>query len=138
MFETYCKDKLAPLTLRLALGLFCVYHGYLKIQAGGGAAWYPGLPKGWQLAIAWGEFAAGLAILFGFRCRLAAAAALAISVGTFLWWQGWNALRLPLPTVEPLILILLVAVALVFMGAGGLSLDGRNGSKPAFKAAKKR
>ena len=137
MFETYCKDKLAPLTLRLGLGLFCVYHGYLKIQASGGTAWYPALPKGWQLAIAWGEFVAGLAILFGIRCRLAAAAALIISGGTFLWWQGWNALRLPIPTVEPMILVLLVAIALVFLGGGGLSLDGRSDAKPAFKRGSK-
>jgi uncharacterized membrane protein YphA (DoxX/SURF4 family) len=133
VFESYCKDKLAPLTLRLGLGFFCVYHGFLKIQASGGAAWYPGLPKGWQLAIAWGEFVAGLAILFGIRCRLAAGAALVISGGTFLW----NALRLPILSVEPMILVLLVAIALVFLGGGGLSLDGRNGAKPAFKRGSK-
>ena len=36
MSEAFCKEKLGPLALRLALGLVCVWHGYLKIMAGGG------------------------------------------------------------------------------------------------------
>ena len=51
MFKSYCKENLGPLTLRLALGLVCVYHGYVKIMATGGTTWYPGMPVGWQLLL---------------------------------------------------------------------------------------
>lgn len=129
MFEAYCREKLGPLALRLALGLVCVYHGYLKIMAAGGTTWYPGLAVGWQLLIAWGEFSAGLAILVGFRCRLAAALVLGLTGGTLAWWQGWDMLKLPLPTLEPVVMILLMGLALLFLGAGELSVDGRTGKK---------
>src|SRR5204862_541263 len=69
MLEAYCREKLGPLALRLALGLVCVYHGFDKIMASGGTHWTATLPAGWQLAIAWGPFTAGVAILAGLRCR---------------------------------------------------------------------
>lgn len=127
MFEAYCREKLAPLTLRLALGLVSAYHGYLKIMANGGTSWQPGLPTSWQVVLAWGEFAAGLMILFGFHCRLAALSVLVISVGVPAWWQGPGVLRLPLHSLEPTFLLLLLSLGLLFLGAGGLSLDGRGG-----------
>jgi uncharacterized membrane protein YphA (DoxX/SURF4 family) len=139
MFEAFFKDKLGPLTLRVAVGLACVYHGYVKIMVAGGTAWAPELPVGWQLFIAWGELAAGLAILFGFWCRLAAALAVALTAGTVVWWQGWHVFHLPLPRLEPVLLLLLMGLALLFLGAGGLSLDGRGGGKGLLsRAGKKR
>src|ERR1700730_1369826 len=138
VFEAFCKDKLAPLALRLALGLVCVYHGYMKIKASGGTAWYPAWPTGWQMLIAGGEFSPALAILFGFRCRLAAAIVLAITTGTLAWWKGWGVFQLPLQTLEPTAMLLLMGLSLLFLGAGELSLDGRGTSKLGFvKAAKK-
>ncbi|HZT80034.1 MAG TPA: DoxX family protein [Gemmataceae bacterium] len=127
MFEAFCKDKLGPLALRAALGLICSYHGYVKIMMSGGTAWGPGLPTGWQAAIAWGEFAAGLAILVGFQCRLAAAVVLGITLGTLAWWQGWNLFHLPLTALEPILTVLLMGLALLFLGAGELSVDARLG-----------
>lgn len=136
MFEAFCKEKLAPLSLRLALGLVCVYHGYVKIMATGGTAWSPGLPVGWQLLLAWGEFAAGLAILVGFHCRGAAAVVLALTVGTFVFWNGANMMRTPLRALEPTFVLLLVSLTLLFLGAGELSVDGRAGAKvPKKKVA---
>jgi uncharacterized membrane protein YphA (DoxX/SURF4 family) len=137
MLESFCKEKLAPLALRLALGSFCVYHGYLKIMAAGGTAWYPALPKGWQLLISWGEFCAGVAILLGFRCRWAAGIVLALTAGTLIWWQGWNVFRLPLPSMEPTVMFLLFTLTLIFLGAGEVSLDGRGGKTVAGRSLKK-
>ena len=134
--ESFFKEKAAPLVLRFTLGGLCVYHGYLKIMAAGGTTWYPGMPTGWQLFIAWSEFAAGLAILLGFRCRLAAGLALAANAAALWWWQGWNLFRLPMRSLEQPLLLLLVAVALLFLGAGELSLDGRRGSGSSFRRAK--
>lgn len=129
MFEAYCREKLAPLALRVALGFVCVYHGFLKIMATGGMAWSTGLPVGWQLIIAWSELGAGLAILLGLYCRLAALVMLAVTAGTWLWRQGWHLLALPLTTLEPFLVLLLAGLALLFLGAGDLSLDGRGGRR---------
>src|SRR5262249_27145129 len=119
----------------LALGLFCVYHGFLKIKVDGGASWTTTLPAAWQFLLAWSELVAGLAILFGYRCRAAAAVVLAITTGTLIWWQGWNIFKLPLHNLEPTILLILIGLALVFLGAGELSVDGRAavGSKSSFR-----
>jgi uncharacterized membrane protein YphA (DoxX/SURF4 family) len=136
MFEAYCREKLGPLALRLALGLVCVYHGFVKIMAAGGTTWTPGLPVGWQAAIAWGEFAAGLAILVGFRCRSAAALVLAVTVGQMAWWYGWGMFRLPLRTLEPVAVVVLMGLSLLFLGAGELAV-GAGRTSPA-RAAKKR
>lgn len=128
MFEAFLKDKLAPLTLRLALGLVCIYHGFIKIMANGGMTWHLTMPTLWQLVVAWGEFAAGLAILLGFRCRWAAAVVLAVIVGTETWSKGWGIFQQPVRSLEPLLLLLLIGLALLFLGAGELSLDGRSTS----------
>jgi putative oxidoreductase len=137
VFEAFCKEKLAPLFLRLALGSVCVYHGYLKIRADGGTTWSPGLPTGWQLALAWGEFAGGLAILVGFRCRLAAAVVLAFMLGLIAWWQGWTVFQQPFRSLEQTFLLILIGFALLFLGAGELSVDGRSSGKGTMKPARR-
>jgi uncharacterized membrane protein YphA (DoxX/SURF4 family) len=129
VFEAFCKEKLAPLTLRGALGFVCIYHGFVKIMAAGGTAWSPGLAVGWQLLIAWSELGAGVAILLGIRCRLAVAVMLTVTAGTWLWWKGWNLFTLPLAVLEPFLVLLLAGIALLFLGAGELSLDGRGGAR---------
>jgi uncharacterized membrane protein YphA (DoxX/SURF4 family) len=127
--ESFCKEKLAPLALRLALGLFCAYHGYLKIMAGGGTTWYPGLPVGWQVLLSWGEFLGGVALLLGFRCRLAAFLILVLTSGMIFWLQGSHLFRSPLQSLEQPLIILLSTLALLFLGAGDLSIDGGWGVK---------
>lgn len=134
MFEAFFREKLGPLALRLALGSACVYHGFLKIMAHGGAWWTSGMPTGLQMAIAWGEFVAGIAILIGFYCRWAAVMALVVTIGTLAWWHGWGLFHLPLKTLEPTIMLTLVSLSLVFQGAGEISLDARGGSSKGSSA----
>jgi uncharacterized membrane protein YphA (DoxX/SURF4 family) len=137
VLESFCKEKLAPLVLRLALGSFCVYHGFLKIMVAGGTAWYPSLPVTWQVLLSWVEFTAGVAILLGFRCRIAAVLILALTSGTLVWFQGWHVFRLPWQNLEQPLMLLLSTLALLFLGAGDFSLDGRRGHKaPAVRRAK--
>ncbi|MGE3807179.1 MAG: DoxX family protein [Gemmataceae bacterium] len=139
MFESFFKEKLGPLVLRLAVGLACVYHGFQKIQADGGAAWTSGLSTTWQMAIAWSQFGAGLAILLGLYTRLAAGVIITLTVGTLFLWQGWYTFRLPLSTLEPYIMFTLVSMALLFGGAGELALDARGGgSKSSAGPARKK
>ena len=133
MFEAFCKEKLGPLALRLAVGVFCVYHGYLKIMAAGGTAWHPGWPVGWQVALAWAEFTAGVAIILGFRCRIAGLVVLLLVASDVVWNEGRRVLHLPPRTLEMILLLLLTALALVCVGAGGLSLDGRAAGKAGHK-----
>jgi uncharacterized membrane protein YphA (DoxX/SURF4 family) len=127
MFESYCRENLGPLMLRLALGPVYVYHGFVKIMASGGTAWAPGLSVFWQVVLAWGQFAAGAAVLLGFRCRLAAGVGLACTLGHLAWLYGWDLFRLPVPSLEPIVLVVLVGLALLFLGSGDLALDGRSG-----------
>jgi uncharacterized membrane protein YphA (DoxX/SURF4 family) len=136
MFEVFFKEKLAPLTLRLALGLICVYHGFGKIMIMGGLNWNPALSPGWQLLIAWGEFVFGVTILLGFYCRVSATAILALMIGYLAWWQGWRVFHLPLNSLETTIVLMLVAITLVFLGAGELSLDARGGTGKEATASK--
>jgi putative oxidoreductase len=135
VFESFFKEKLGPLTLRLAIGLACVYHGFQKIQADGGTSWTSGLSTTWQMTIAWGQFAAGLAILLGFYTRLAAGVVVGVTVGTLFLWQGWHTFRLPLQTLEPYILFTLVSLTLLFSGAGELAIDARGGGSKSSGAA---
>jgi uncharacterized membrane protein YphA (DoxX/SURF4 family) len=132
VFESICREKLAPLTLRITLGLICCYHGFLKIMAAGGTNWYPGLPTGWQLVIAWCEFGGGLAILLGFRCRISVAVVVAVTAGTLGWLQGWGLFRQPVRSLEPTFMVLMIGVALLCLGAGEFSVDrGGFGLAPA-------
>jgi uncharacterized membrane protein YphA (DoxX/SURF4 family) len=127
VWEKLFKDKLGPLTLRVAVGLVGVYHGFLKIRESGGTEWASGLNVGWQLLIAWGQLAAGVAVLVGFRCRIAVGVLLATTVATVLWWQGWGVVRLPLRSLEPLLVVVLSALALLFVGAGEFAVGGGGG-----------
>jgi uncharacterized membrane protein YphA (DoxX/SURF4 family) len=131
MFESFCKEKLAPLTLRLALGLVCIYHGFSKIMVMGGLNWEPALPVGYQFLLAWGEFGAGAAILLGFRCRLAALTIVALIVGKLAYFHGWQMFHLPMKTLEPTVQLVLVGLTLLFLGAGELSVDARGGNASA-------
>jgi uncharacterized membrane protein YphA (DoxX/SURF4 family) len=139
VFDTFFREKLAPLTLRLAVGLVCVYHGFTKIMANGGLTWNASMPTHWQAIFAWAEFSAGVAILLGFRCRLAATTVLALLVSSLLWSQGWNVLNMPLGRLEPILLMALVGLSLLFLGAGDLSLDARSGgASPAARTSSKK
>jgi uncharacterized membrane protein YphA (DoxX/SURF4 family) len=136
--ESIFKEKLAPLALRVTLGLVCIYHGFLKIMIGGGTNWHPGLPTGWQLLIAWAEFVSGLAVLVGFRCRISATVVIGVTVGFLVWLQGWSLFHLPVHTLEPTFMLIMIAVALMCMGAGEFSLDEKGSGLATARVTKRR
>jgi uncharacterized membrane protein YphA (DoxX/SURF4 family) len=128
MFDALLKEKLGPLSLRLALGSFCAYHGFLKIMCHGGGWWTTGMPTWMQLSMAWTEFGSGIAILLGFFCRANAGNMVSVTIGTLVWFHGWNTFHLPIKTLELPILLLLMELSVACIGAGDISIDARRGS----------
>lgn len=94
-----------------------------------------------QMTVAWGELVGGIALLFGFLTRLAALGEIVIQVGAVFWvtWaQGFSFARGG--GYEYNLILMAACLALVFMGAGYLSVDhwlfGARGGKthPAVSA----
>ena len=121
---------LAPLTLRLALGSIFVAHGYQKVFVNGTAAVSESfaqmgmiLPQVTGPLVCYTEFIGGIFLLVGFLTPLAsfmiacvmAVAVLLVHLPNGLIGQGGYEFPLSL---------LAGALALLFMGAGPLSLDG--------------
>lgn len=137
MFEQYFKDKVGPLTLRLAVGILCVHHGFLKIMAGGGTNWLSGVPTGWQAFLSWGEFVGGLLVLAGFWTRFGALLSFTVTLGGLIWLHGWRTLEQPYRTLEPVLLFALVSAALLFIGGGEWSLSsGSSNGRGTSRSAK--
>jgi putative oxidoreductase len=117
----------APLALRVAVGLVLASHGWDKVSGGMAAHVHTvtrTLHLHWSLAYlsAYAELAGGVLLLLGLFTRWAALAA-AVILGTAMFRVHWSyGLRGPGGFELPLAL-LGGAVALVFLGAGRLSLD---------------
>ena len=121
-------DRLQPvvlLVMRLVLGAIMVAHGYHKVLAGlhhfGQSVGGPGLSwLGFVSALA--EFFGGLFLFTGFFTRVAALA-ICIDLMAAIWnvnWQnglaGDHGYEFPLAAAT-------LAFALIFLGAGPISLD---------------
>lgn len=121
------------LILRVAIGIVMVAHGYNHIFRGGKikgtAGWFeslgmkPGILHAWLASIT--ELGAGLMLIFGVVTPLAAAGV----VGTMLVALITNHLRngffifRPGEGYEYVLTLILVAVAIGALGAGGWSVD---------------
>ena len=135
-------DRLHPLALlglRVVLGIILIAHGYSKV--------FGGMPKfmamvqniglpGWMAYLAAAtEFGGGILIIAGLLTRLAALSfcvEMAVAIDKVHWKNG---LKGPAGVEFPLA-VAIIAFALVFLGAGPISLDGvffRGGSSPARK-----
>ena len=136
-------DRLHPLALlglRLALGAIMISHGAQKV--------FGGMPKfiamvqniglpGWMAYLAAAtEFGGGILIIAGLLTRLAALAfciEMAVAIDKVHWKNG---LKGPAGMEFPLA-VAIIAFALIFLGAGPISLDWvffrGGGSGPARK-----
>ncbi len=123
---------LAPLALRLALGLVFVVHGWSKLSAG--PAGFSGMLTGlsvpapgllaWLVTIA--ELVGGAMILVGLLTRLATLPLIATMIGAIALVKidlGVIAAPGPMPGAEVDIALLGGLVALLLLGPGRLSLD---------------
>jgi len=125
-------DRLQPLALflmRLALGAIMVAHSYHKVF--GGLHHYAqfiaslGLPAWLGYVSAFTEFLGGLLVLAGFFCR-PAAFAICIDLAVAIWKIHWHNGLLGSPDrpgYEFPLAAAALAFALVFFGAGPISLD---------------
>jgi putative oxidoreductase len=141
--EEYVRylDRLQPLALvfmRLALGVIMLVHGYHKVF--GGLHHHAefvaslGLPGWLGYFSAFAEFLGGILVLAGFFTR-AAAFAICVDLTVAIWKVHWHngltgdhGIEFPLAAAT-------LAFALIFFGAGPISLDhvlrggGTGGSK---------
>lgn len=128
-------DRLEPLgllALRLVLGIIMVAHGYSKITPAGfhqhaGFVSHLGMPWWFALFSTAAEFGGGILIMLGLFTRFAAAAFCAemiVVIAKVHWKYGLLAdhgYQLPLALAG-------MAFALIFLGAGAISLDALRGS----------
>ena len=126
MFSNLLKLDVAPLLLRIGLGIVFVYHGASKIGGDGtnlGMAWHPDLPTIMQVLVAWGELLGGLALLAGFWTPLAALGIIAIMAGAIVTVTGAKGFDIRNNGFEYNLVLSLMSAAVILLGAGRFSLD---------------
>jgi putative oxidoreductase len=123
--------------MRLALGIIMVVHGYHKVFGGlhhtAQMIGHMGLPSWLGYVAAFTEFVGGILILVGFLTR-GAGFAICINMIVAIWKVHWHNGLLGSPDhpgYEFPLSVAALAFALIFFGAGPISLDhvlgGRGG-----------
>jgi len=131
MLQSFAMRTLLPLVLRAALAVVFIYHGLDKVtpDTGYGTRWMASkegqeaMPAALQLAVGWGELLGGVAIALGLLTRIAALGIIPImacAIATVHWKAGFGMQH---GGFEYNYVLIMVAVALIFCGAGTLSLD---------------
>jgi uncharacterized membrane protein YphA (DoxX/SURF4 family) len=139
MFQQCCgylgkaQVHLASLVLRLGLAAIFIFHGYLKVDKDWGRAWDDNLPAETQMAVAWGELAAGAALLVGLLSRLAALGLIAIQWGAislYTWRYDFINIEYNVrdphriaPGTQYNFALIVMCLAVVLLGSGMVSLD---------------
>ena len=148
MLKVISTDAFGLLVLRLGLAILVIFQGAEKITRAGtkwGTAWhYTGpppppalfggsnlpppkhLPAPVQLVMSWGEVVCGLALILGVLTRWAAAALVVLRVGAIAIFTFQERFSFPEGGgYEYNFAILVMCVALIFLGGGALALEGR-------------
>jgi putative oxidoreductase len=132
-------DRLQPLALlvlRISLGAVMVGHGYLKVFHGLSQHAHTvaslGLPAWLGYLSAFTEFLGGFALLAGIFTRLAALL-VCIDLAVAIWKVNWHNGLMGNTGYEFPLALAAIAFALIFFGAGAISLDHvlRGGSSSA-------
>jgi len=129
MHQCCAKLKpLAPLFLRLGLGIIFLYHGYSKVFGEGanlGSSWNPsGMPAILQILVSWGELLGGGAILLGFLTEIASLGIIVIMVGAIIMVHGKNGFNMMNHGFEYNYALIMMALTLIAAGPGPYSLGG--------------
>jgi putative oxidoreductase len=124
---------LGSFLLRVGLAVTFIFHGYLKLAQDGGKGWHDTLTTETQVAVAWGEFVCGIALLFGFLSRLAALGLAVIMVGAialqtgrfdyiYLAYIKSDPARVP-TGAEYNVALIVMCMAVLALGSGKVSVD---------------
>jgi putative oxidoreductase len=126
-------DRLQPLALvimRLALGVIMFVHGYQKVfqnlQSFVHMVGHMGMPQWLGYVAAFTELLGGLLILAGFFTRPAAFAILVdliVAIWKVHWHNGLTGAGSDRPGFEFPLAVVALAFALIFFGAGPISID---------------
>jgi len=128
-------QRLAVLLLRLLLGVVFVMHGSQKLLGGGGVAGFasglakmgiePHVPLAWVVAIT--EFVGGICVFFGFLTRFWAAGLVIDMAVAMFKVHLVNGFFISKNGFELALTLGVLALAVVFMGPGSLSVDRATG-----------
>ena len=139
---------LAPLALRLGVGLVFTVHGWQKLSGGpsGFAGMLTGLGVGAPDALAWlvtaAELVGGILLLIGLLTRLATVPLIATMVGAIALVKAdlgvIAAAGAPMPGAELDIALLAGLVALLLLGPGRFSVDHVVGVESTTTAPRER
>ena len=136
MFYEPLKPNMGPLVLRLGLASILMYHGGLKLCYGA-TDWFAELPAYLQLAVSWAELISGSLLLIGFLTRFASLVPVVIQIGAIAmvtWRLGFVDFTIRAATEGPTTLpfkvgweynfaLIIMSLALFFLGSGALSVD---------------
>jgi len=124
-----CCEKLkplAPLFLRLGLGVIFLYHGYGKVFGEGanfGSSWNPhGMATIIQILVAWGELLCGGAILLGFMTEVAALGIIIIMIGAIVMVHGKNGFNIMNHGFEYNYALITMCLTLIGTGPGSCKI----------------
>ena len=132
-------QPLALLALRLTLGAVMIGHGWLKVNgnlhgfAGNVAAL--GMPAWLGYVASFVEFGGGILVLAGLFTRCAAFAIL-IDMSVAIIKVHWKHGLMGQGGYEFPLAMWTIAFALIFLGAGAISLDGIRGGGGGFRTPK--
>ena len=120
----------APLTLRVALGIIFVWHGYDKLTAIGipGVAGFLGslgipFPELMAYILTYGEFIVGGFLILGLFTHVAAKFTTIVAIVAFFTVHLKNGFAIGNGGYEFIMLIFAASVSLLITGAGAYSLD---------------
>ncbi|MEK6826001.1 MAG: DoxX family protein [Nanoarchaeota archaeon] len=119
----------AYLLIRVALGIVFIVHGYMKLFGGilGTTGFFSslGIPTAgfFAIVVAIVEFFGGIAVLLGIFTRIASALIFIDMLVAFILVHGKNGFLVSNNGFEFVFVLGLMAVSLIFSGAGKISLD---------------
>jgi putative oxidoreductase len=147
MFAKLLKPHvdLAALLLRWGLAAIFVVHGYIKVMQN--ASLFPQeLSLTTQTVVGWAELICGLALAVGLLSRIAALGIIALQVGAIILVTGRHALegleigprgaKFTKVGPEYNLVLIIMALALLVLGSGAVSLDHLLLSRWRRKAAR--
>jgi putative oxidoreductase len=123
MVNTFVRDAVVPLLLRLGLAAVFLYHGSQQVSKDLGAGWNPDLPAPVQVAVAWGELLGGLAMAVGLLTRLAALGLIVIMAGAIALVHAPHGFDIQNHGWEYNFVLIVVSVAVFLLGSGPIGLD---------------